>query len=90
MILEPAVNVSKVAVSALSAPVIVSPDSKSVLLIGTKVTGEIVLTTRAFAPDVQPVISSPCVKLPLEPVIVHCGRTGSAVASSESKTAHNL
>jgi len=59
MILEPAVNVSRVAVSALSAPVIVSPLSKSVLLIGTKVTGEIVFTTLAFALDVPPVVHSP-------------------------------
>jgi len=88
--LEPAVNVSSVAVSPLSEPVIVSPEEKFTSLTVTYVIGEIGLITLAIAPEVAPVISSPLVNVPVAPVIVHWGRTGSAAESSESNTAQSL
>ena len=85
--LEPAVYVSKTAVSPLSNPVTVSPAEKEISFKGINVMGVEMFTTLAFAPDVPPVIISPLVNTPEDDVKVHCGKTGSVALSSESKTA---
>ena len=65
---------------------IVSPEPKLIEFNVMNVMGEIGLITRAIAPVVEPVISSPFVNEPLAPVTVNCGSVGFALASSESNT----
>ena len=88
---EPAVNVPSVAVAPDVPPVIISVFAiKSLPLVMINVIGFVVLIITALHPLVPPVIISPFVNVPDTPVTVNCGRTGFALASSESNTAYNL
>ena len=90
MFLEPAVNVPSVAVAVDVCPVIVSFAVNDLPFVITKVIGFVVLIIVALQPLIAPLIVSPFVNVPDTPVTVNCGRTGFALASSESKTANNL
>ena len=54
------------------------------------VIGLVVLIITALHPLIAPLIVSPFVNVPDTPVTVNCGRTGFALAFSESRTANSL
>ena len=87
MFLEPSVNVPMLHVAVDVAPVINSFAMKDFPLVTINVIGFVVLIITALHPLTAPVIVSPFWKVPDTPVTVNCGRTGFALASSQSNTA---